>query len=491
MADLSQAGTITFTGRVSGYSRYWKGTYNYNTVYTKTWKNYCPLCGRVNTLTVSPKRTAGPEGEVSCYPNGCGADYDGVTGQDKHAGHSWGCLVAADGSETGVATTDSTKTITHGFDIDKPFQAYVRIEYSLSPDPNAPRKKIQFNFSEDAPDVYDSFTGLNPAWVNMATKLNRVNVLDKLRVINGDTEHKKHYYLRQISFCHTAPHEGKDENKPWDDSEGTDDSSCKMILNEVGFSSMAEVQPQQLGASGKSILENLKDLTEKTNYIMQMDYGKHRYLDNANFILNDFDSLNEKYVNCRQDSNMLAIDNITYNPVTTVINDSIRIFKTQDDPTDDSTIKYNYVQSRDPWLVARYGDCEDVETISDTVSPAQAYYEANTNEKLVQNRFALNDIGFSYTVTIEGVPDVKVGNMANCVFDNPIMNDTKDIQSIEVKYNPKTRPDLRTVLGVGEMERKLKGKRFMEDQRREQKNARSVYTGGAVYTDGVNYTADK
>ena len=71
---------------------------------TKTYKNYCPRCGKSGTLNVSPKSTAGAEGEISCYPDGCGADYCINCGGDKTSSSScsrsdWK-LTPADGSNT-------------------------------------------------------------------------------------------------------------------------------------------------------------------------------------------------------------------------------------------------------------------------------------------------------------------------------------------------------------------------------------------------------
>lgn len=78
--------------------------------YTKTYKNYCPRCKKSGLLTDSPKRTVGPEGEISCNTanGGCGADYCGVCGGEKTgtvngvkscSKEEWK-LTPADGSET-------------------------------------------------------------------------------------------------------------------------------------------------------------------------------------------------------------------------------------------------------------------------------------------------------------------------------------------------------------------------------------------------------
>lgn len=54
--------------------------------YTKTWKNYCPACGKSGTLTDNPKGVY--EGELTCSMSkgGCDADYCGYCGGDKWGG---------------------------------------------------------------------------------------------------------------------------------------------------------------------------------------------------------------------------------------------------------------------------------------------------------------------------------------------------------------------------------------------------------------------
>lgn len=78
--NTANAGTITVTGKpsTSQAAKY----YQYKN-YTKTWRNYCPLCGRSGKLSDNPKGV--PEGEITCDKSkgGCDADYDVCTGGDK------------------------------------------------------------------------------------------------------------------------------------------------------------------------------------------------------------------------------------------------------------------------------------------------------------------------------------------------------------------------------------------------------------------------
>lgn len=78
--DNNTSDTITVTGKPStGQAAKF---YEYKE-YTKTWKNYCPLCGKSGKLSDNPKGVA--EGEITCDKSkgGCDADYDICTGGDK------------------------------------------------------------------------------------------------------------------------------------------------------------------------------------------------------------------------------------------------------------------------------------------------------------------------------------------------------------------------------------------------------------------------
>lgn len=82
--------------------------------YIKTWKNYCPNCGKSGTLVDNPKGVV--DGEITCSmkKGGCDADYCGYCGGDK-----WGhgkCkrvkLTPADGaSSTTASATTNTPTL--------------------------------------------------------------------------------------------------------------------------------------------------------------------------------------------------------------------------------------------------------------------------------------------------------------------------------------------------------------------------------------------
>ncbi|WP_406533419.1 hypothetical protein [Methanobrevibacter sp.] len=86
-SNPADAPLLTVTGnagiKTSAYP-YKKSTQKY---YTKTWRNWCPFCHRIGSLSVNPKGVA--DGELTCgngkrnTSTGCGADFDIPTGLDK------------------------------------------------------------------------------------------------------------------------------------------------------------------------------------------------------------------------------------------------------------------------------------------------------------------------------------------------------------------------------------------------------------------------
>ena len=71
--------------------------------YTKSWKNYCPICKKLGGLQNNPKHTH--EGEWTCKY--CGADFDGVCGYEKEK-KPRGHLTAATGTGSTIDTTCAT-----------------------------------------------------------------------------------------------------------------------------------------------------------------------------------------------------------------------------------------------------------------------------------------------------------------------------------------------------------------------------------------------
>lgn len=85
--DPSKAPLLTVTGNAGIKTSAYPYKKTSEKWYTKTWRNWCPFCHRIGSLSVNPKGTY--EGELTCgngkrgTNTGCGADFDIPTGLDK------------------------------------------------------------------------------------------------------------------------------------------------------------------------------------------------------------------------------------------------------------------------------------------------------------------------------------------------------------------------------------------------------------------------
>lgn len=95
---------ITVTGKPSTGQA--KKYYQYQN-YTKTWRNYCPFCHKIGTLTDNPKGVS--EHEITCDKSkgGCDADFDVTTGADKSGAYR-AYLLDANGKSNSKNTIDTS-----------------------------------------------------------------------------------------------------------------------------------------------------------------------------------------------------------------------------------------------------------------------------------------------------------------------------------------------------------------------------------------------
>lgn len=489
MVDASSVTeTITLSGKPSTgqSSRY----YSYSKTYTKTWKNWCARCKVAGKMADNPKGV--PEHEVTC--TACGADFDVCTGGEKMNSPK-GYLVDVNGKFNSISRVDTTigdatsgdgsgdgseaqtQTISHGYDVENPFKAYLHIEYSHEAGATAPRKEINLDFTSEAPDNTPSFSGIVPALLNYSQRSNSINVWELIAEIEGDKERKNKYYLRQIAFRYRTP-DGEDLYP----SDGTDDSTGKIIIDRIGFRKGEVINPTSLGFSGKTVLSNLQTCINSTNYLTNMIYGDERYEDRLEFYspnsitkTNPKKTFSEGLVN-EDYLKIIGLSDLTYAPVSTLVNNSIKIFSEKDNPNDDDHVKYNFVQSRLRESIMRYGNKEDVEVLEDNVSPTEAYYRAVTNDKFV------NDMDMTYTIQVNGVPNITVGDYAKCVFYNQNLSDVKRVKSVQIDYNSTAMPELKTSLGMGAIEKILSGRVKMQEERRKAKENKIIISDGVTYT---------
>jgi len=134
------------------------------------------------------------------------------------------------GSSSGVTTSTYTKR----YDKDNPFKAYLKIGYSVGTKskPYSAKSKtyyIYLDFSGDSSLQKDSFSDINIVYVNNSIRKNSADLVDHISKIHDAINKENRYYLLSVSFV---------QDKADDDlynSDGTDNSSCKMLLKKIDF----------------------------------------------------------------------------------------------------------------------------------------------------------------------------------------------------------------------------------------------------------------
>ena len=489
----SSAGTITVTGKEScgcGSSQY-----GYKT-YTTTFKNYCPNCGRSGTLHFNPKGTY--EGELTCgdgkapWTDGCDSDFCVVCGGDK-AGHGKCRRVklsrvsnpqaggsASYGSDSSDSTT-SEVTITEGYDIDKPFQAYLVFEFSLTPDKNAKRYMAYLDFTADAPDKYTyGYSGLVAYPLNDLTQVSSVDLIEKIynstfsSVWNYPDKQNFRLYLRSIKLQYKTLKklfENTDSNQ--------DNSSYKMMINSVGFRKGTVLNPTNLDAVGDTINSTLEKLLESALYNLEVVPSEHRENDKAVLTMNT--QVTPKYsVKEGDDGNIIDISDRNFNPVNDYHNHSVYTYVEKEEVLNGEDVEekqhYRFVESRYPADVLRYGEITTAQTSSDGISSAEAYNRTKLNEKYGDNT---KD---SLTVTVIGYPSIlNIDDNVECILEDDYYNDIKAVKSIEVEYDVANAPKIQTTLGLNKISPTLQLKKSFEKERAKTKNKDIIMKQTALF----------
>ena len=380
-------------------------------------------------------------------------------------------------------STDKEETQTYGFDTSTPFQAYIKILYSVDK-VDGKKQTVLFDFTSNAPDKGYSFTNDKPILLNNEFRENRINVLEKLeQMYNG--KHK--FYIHEIWLEDYIPQPEKDttaedktkSDKLYDDK--NDFSSYKLLISECGFCNFESVSSVNLGLSGKTLLDGVKECVEKTNYLYKMRYGKHRYLDHLDFYKDEeFQKPTHTYSQ-GYDGNILEISGVNYNPLSSLKNNSIVVFKSQKDSNDESTIAYDYVQSKIAKSILKYGEYTILASASDTISSREAYYQARTNKEFS------NDMEFTYTITVLGYDGVEIMDWVETLMNRKYYNDVKRVHSIEINGDVNKTPSERTTLGLGAIDRKMRVQKRLIEQRKKSKHKDVEVSGGISFNTDYSF----
>ena len=378
---------------------------------------------------------------------------------------------------------EGTSAVSNGFDKDKPFKAYIVIEYSTSPDADASHHLSFIDFTANQSDEYMTWSGLTPIFLNNIINTSSVSVIDKML----EQWETPHVYLHKLYFeyvvhdealwSETEESETTDENgnATTESTQTNDNASYKMILRGMGFRNGTVLNPIDLGSTGKSINSVLDTVLESGELKLKMYPAQHRRDDKV--ILTKDKSFIPSFT-IDESKNVLGISSWNYTPASDFINRMLVVFKNKIGGDDDKGAVYNFTETREPLDILRYGEINGVISLSDDVSKQEAYYNAKKEFK--------NIVGDSMTVTVFGCPkDLHWGDYVECLFEKSEYNDVKEIKSLEHEYDIKQAPHIQTKLGLNRPNPHLKLRKKFEDDRKQAKEHKTLFSRTAVYDDDI------
>ena len=136
--------------------------------------------------------------------------------------------------------------------------------------------------------------------------------------------------------------------------------------------------------------------------------------------------------------------------------------------------KYYYVESKDAISILKYQEQCTLQTESEPIGEKEAYWNARHNEKFNSEQT------YSYTITVGGSPDVDLKDLVNVVANKYQLNTLKEVESITLTYNHKTKPVVQTQLGLGELAPDIQLKKNIKQLRDNAKTNRTDFTGTAT-----------
>jgi hypothetical protein len=380
-------------------------------------------------------------------------------------------------------TIEGTSAVSNGFDKDKPFKAYIVLEYSVSPDKDASHHLAFIDFTANKPDEYQTWSGLTPIFINNVINTSSVSVIDKML----EQWETPHVYMHRLYFEYVVHNEAlweESEETETTDSDGNtttestatnDFSSYKMIIRNCGFRNGTLLNPVDLGATGKTVNSVLDTVLTDGELKLKMYYAQHRRDDKA--ILSKDKSFVPTFT-VDESKNILGISSWNYTPASDFIDRSLVVFKNKVGDDEDKGAVYNYTESRNPSDILRYGEINSLTSLSDDISRQEAYYNAKKEFQSV--------VGDSMTVTVFGCPkDIHVGDYVECLFENSDYNDVKVIKSIEREWDIKQAPFIQTKLGLNRPNPELRLRKMFEEDRQKAKEHETLFSRTAIYDDDV------
>ena len=386
---------------------------------------------------------------------------------------NWGNSYEVDDSDSAGTTQ------TFGFDKDNPFQAYIKIVFSINNE--SKRREAIFDFTSNAPDKNYSFqTDEKVSFEWYSFKEYRLDLVSRLREVMMDTQHENRYYLHEIWLLDyiPIPDSANGESGKFYDK-NTDHSSYKMLVSECGFSNYEEISSKSLGLSGQTLMEGIETCMDETDFLYKVQYAPKRYNDKIIFYKDDQYTEPADYNIFKQgvEGNILNVTNIQYSPITTLKNSSICVYKSQEDNHNEESLTYNYTQSCYLDSVLEYGEHTVMTTASDNISDLEAFYRARTNKDFQDN------MDISYSIQVAGYTGTELMDYVKTLMSNDYLNSIKRVNSIEITGNVEQRPMIKTTLGLGAIDRAMALSKKLQDDRKRARTEKAEVVGGIGYVD--------
>lgn len=368
-------------------------------------------------------------------------------------------------NQTGEKEITNSYTKTHGFDKDNPFEAYLKIDYTVNKR-NGTVKTIFVDWSSEAPsnsNKFDNDYGI--VWQNRKKYIHEIDLLDKIKTAESDyaqTSTNK-YYLKRVTFLRDFQDviddidTEEDESKAYDNK---DNSSYKMLLYDLGVFSGEVAKMESLGVSGKTILDGMKTILEKSGYDWSIKYNKWRNGDALNFTDGTDNVKDIKYsFNEGFNGNIIGISNVKYSPTSQLMNSAVTIFKSKK-KENDPTMTYSYAKKGNLLEIMRFGEQMKVENLSTETGSKEA------TQKAYDNLMEYFQPTTTFTVKSVGLPPININDWVETKTVNPILTNEYQVASRKISIDVTDRPMIQTEFGLGDIDAPLKVKQNLANQRK-------------------------
>ena len=341
----------------------------------------------------------------------------------------------------------------------------MKIDYTVNKK-NGEVKTIFVDWSSEAPSnsrKFDNDYGI--VWQNRKKYIHEIDLLDKIKTAESDyaqTSTNK-YYLKRVTFLRDFQNviddidTEEDESKAYDNK---DKSSYKMLLYDLGVFSGEVAKMESLGVSGKTILDGMKTILEKSGYDWSIKYNKWRNGDVLTFTDGSDNEKDIKYTfNEGFNGNIIGISNVKYSPTSQLMNSAVTIFKSKK-KENDPTMYYNYTKKSKIDEILRFGEQMKVENLSTETGSKEA------TQKAYDNLMKYFQPITTFTVKSVGLPPININDWVETKTINPLLTNEYQVASRKINIDVTDRPMIQTEFGLGDIDAPLKVKKNLAEQRK-------------------------